>query len=77
MEIIEMRIRGQLKQGWSDWMEGLTVTTTCEGDTVVSGVLRDQSALCGLVSRLPNLNLRLISLLARSQRNSGETRRCA
>jgi len=62
----EIRVGGVLSDHWSDWLGGmtLTVTRTGEGDTVttLTGVVPDQSALRGILSKLWDLNLTLISV---------------
>jgi hypothetical protein len=58
----EIRIRGHLDQRWSDWFAGLKLTYL-EGDqTLLSGSLPDQAALHGLLERIRDLNLTLISV---------------
>lgn len=57
-----IRVRGQLDQKWSDWFDGLTVTTTACGDTVLCGPVRDQAQLHGLLARVRDLALPLVSV---------------
>ena len=76
MEQIEVRVKGQLDASWSDWLGGLAVTHTADGETILTGPVRDQSAMFGLLNRLPGLGLRLISLVSRSASSPAETRRC-
>ncbi len=57
----EIRIEGILNQKWSSWFEGLSLRI--EGnDTLLSGWLSDQSALYGLLTRISDLGLQLISV---------------
>ncbi len=58
---VEIRIKGALKEDWSDWLEGLSVSSQANGETRLSGRLPDQSALLGLLNRIHGLNLELLS----------------
>ena len=62
MQQIEIRVKGQIDQDWSDWLDGLTITHTERGETVLAGSVRDQAALRGLLDRLADLGLQLISV---------------
>lgn len=62
MQHIEIRIKGQIDKDWSDWMGGLSISHTAHGETVLTGSVRDQAALYGLLSRLSDLGLQLLSL---------------
>ena len=59
----EIRVKGHLDPKWSEWFEGLTVTAVESGDTVLSGPIVDQAALHGLLARIRDLNLTLISVV--------------
>jgi hypothetical protein len=69
VEDIEIRIRGQIDRDWSDWLQGMSIAHVPGGETVLTGHVRDQAALRGLLSRLADLNLALISL--QSQKTNG------
>jgi hypothetical protein len=58
----EIRVKGQIDQDWSDWFEGLTVTHTDQDETILAGEVIDQSALYGLVAKLRDLGLPLVSV---------------
>ena len=62
MEQVEIRVKGQIDERWSEWLEGLTITHTAEGETVLAGPVLDQSALYGLIARLRDLGLPLLSV---------------
>lgn len=61
-EYYEIRVKGQLDPGWSEWFEDFSVTPLKEGETKISGWIQDQSALHGVLARIRNLNLTLISV---------------
>jgi hypothetical protein len=58
----EIRVKGQIDVHWSDWFEDLTVTHTDQDETVLTGLVVDQSALYGLIAKLRDLGLPLISV---------------
>jgi len=59
---VEMRIKGQIAEHWSDWFADLTVRHTKEGETILSGTVSDQAALYGLLAKLRDLGLPLVSV---------------
>jgi hypothetical protein len=62
MQQVEIRVSGQIDERWSEWLEGLTITHTEEGETLLAGPVLDQSALYGLIARLRDLGLPLLSV---------------
>ena len=64
MPKVEIRIKGQISKSWSDWLGGLTVSHTAEGETILTGTVRDQSAMYGVLNKLPGLGLQLISVIS-------------
>jgi hypothetical protein len=61
-ETYEIKIQGRLDPRWSGWFAGLCITPLENGETLIAGVLPDQAALHGLLERIRDLNLTLISL---------------
>ncbi len=56
----QIRIRGYLDSSWSDWFDGLTITSEPEGETLLSGLVADQAALHGLLKKVRDLGLLLL-----------------
>jgi hypothetical protein len=61
-EYYEIKIKGHLDPYWSDWFSGLELTHLEGEETLISGQLPDQAALHGLLERIRDLNLTLISV---------------
>jgi hypothetical protein len=61
-EYTEIKIRGHLDAHWSGWFAGLKLTHLEGNETLLSGLLPDQAALHGLLERIRDLNLMLISV---------------
>ena len=61
-EYYEIKIKGHLDRYWSDWFSGLTLTHLDGNETLLAGQLPDQTALHGLLERIRDLNLTLISV---------------
>jgi hypothetical protein len=57
-----IRVKGALDASWSEWFEGLTITSESNGETTLAGPLADQSALLGVLVKVHNLNLPLVSV---------------
>lgn len=57
----QIRIAGQLGSRWTDWFEGLAITPD-GGDTLITGPVIDQAALHGLLRRVRDLGLPLVSV---------------
>ena len=60
--IYQVRIRGHLGQQWRNWFDGLTVTLAEDGDTLLTGPVIDQSALHGILKKIRDLGMPLISV---------------
>ena len=66
MELVEIHVKGRIAENWSDWLGGLTIAHTQNGETVLSGTVRDQAALRGLLNRIADLGLQLSSVASTS-----------
>ena len=60
--IYEIRVEGHLTDRWSDWFEGLAIHNEPNGEATLRGLLIDQAALFGVLSKIHALNLTLISV---------------
>jgi hypothetical protein len=60
--VYEIRIKGHLGSQWTDWFEGLTITLEEDGDTLLTGLVIDQAALYGLLKKVRDLGLPLVSV---------------
>ena len=58
-EQYHIRVQGHLSPQWSDWFEGFTIINSVDGEAVLSGIILDQSALFGLLSKISILDLPL------------------
>jgi hypothetical protein len=58
----EIRVKGILDAEWSDWFDGLAVTPLDGGETLLAGLVVDQSALFGLLNKIRDMGLPLLSL---------------
>ena len=58
----EIRLKGHLDDRWAEWFEGLTITLEENGDTLLTGLVVDQAALHGLLKKVRDLGLLLVSV---------------
>jgi hypothetical protein len=61
-ELHEIRVQGHLDQRWTDWLDGMTVTHQSDGTTTLTGRLADQAALHGVLNRIRDLALPIVSV---------------
>jgi wyosine [tRNA(Phe)-imidazoG37] synthetase (radical SAM superfamily) len=60
--VYEIRVEGHIGDSWSSWFEGLSVCREGNGETVLRGTLVDQAALHGVLMRIRDLGLPLVSV---------------
>jgi len=60
--IYQIRIKGHLSREWTDWFEGLSITLEENGDTFLTGPVIDQAALYGLLKKVRDLGMPLVSV---------------
>jgi hypothetical protein len=60
--LYEIRLKGHLNNRWANWFEGLTITLEDQGDTLLTGLVVDQAALHGLLKKVRDLGMPLLSV---------------
>ena len=61
--VYQIRLKGQLGDEWADWFGGLTISLTGNGETLLTGPVVDQAALHGLLRKVRDLGVPLISVI--------------
>lgn len=62
MQSVEILIKGRIDEHWSEWFANVDISYNSEGDTVLRGFINDQAELYGLISKLRDLGLQLVSV---------------
>lgn len=62
MQEVEICIEGHLNSEWGDWLGGITITHTEQDQSILTGTIQDQAALYGLIAKLRDLGVKLISV---------------
>jgi hypothetical protein len=70
----EIRVRGHLEPRWASWFEGHTLTQDTDGTTVIRGRVADQAALHGLIQKVRDIGLPLVSVTTGSTTISRKAR---
>ncbi len=60
--LYEIRLKGHLDAKWDDWFDGLTITRADSGETLLRGPVVDQAALHGVLRKVRDLGLPLVSV---------------
>jgi len=60
--VYQIRIKGHLSRQWTDWFEGLTITLEEDGDTLLTGPVIDQAVLHGILKKVRDLGMPLLSV---------------
>jgi hypothetical protein len=61
-KVYQIRLKGHLGSQWTDWFEGLTITLEDDGSTLLTGPVADQAALHGLLKKVRDLGMPLVSV---------------
>ncbi len=74
LAFFEIHVQGHLDSKWSDWLEGLEVKLLDNGEMILYGPIVDQAALLGVLNKLGQLNLALLSVnrVKKEQRKKGQ-----
>ena len=60
--VYQIKVKGHLDERWSDWFDGFTITYPSEDETLLRGRLVDQAALHGMLAKIRDLGLSLLSV---------------
>lgn len=60
--VFEIRMQGHLDDQWAEWFDGMTIITQPDGTTILTGPVADQAALQGLLRRIADLGMTLLSV---------------
>ena len=60
--VYEIIVKGHLDAGWEEWFENLEITHSSDGNTLLSGSIKDQTVLHSILLKIRNMNLKLISV---------------
>ena len=61
-----IRVKGQVGPEWSEWFDGMTITCDETNETILSGQVLDQAALYGILNKIRDLGLPLLSIMRES-----------
>jgi len=59
----QIRIKGHLGEQWGEWFDGMAITLEKSGDTLLTGIITDQAQLHGLIKKIRDLGMPLISIV--------------
>lgn len=75
MKEVEIKIKGEIDENWTDWFGGFTITYNRQNETILRGTTRDQSQLRGLLVKIADLNLELLSVTTRTNQKHENQKR--
>ncbi len=61
--LYEIRLKGHLENHWTDWFDGLTIMLANNGETILTGPVVDQAALYGVLRKIRDLGMPLLSVI--------------
>jgi len=62
MQLVTIKIKGEMDQSWSEWFEGFKIEHCGPDETVLTGLVADQAAFYGLIGKLRDLGVQLLSV---------------
>lgn len=68
----EIRLKGQLDLSWSEWLDDMAIIHQDNGETLLTGPIADQAALHGLLNRMRDIGIPLISVNPVDETQAGE-----
>ena len=71
---VSICVKGHLDSSWQSWLEGLQIRHEPDGTTMLTGLLKDQPALYGILTKLNRLGLSLLSLQSSEPMEKGKTK---
>ena len=74
VRVYEIHVKGYLDSSWSEWLDGLELKLSENGETVIFGPIVDQSALMSVLNKLARMSLSIISLNEVNAKNHQETK---
>lgn len=73
---VEIKIKGKINQQWAEWFGGLSISHSDPTETLLTGLVLDQAALYGIISRLRDLGLVLTSLSSEEIKEISHEQNC-
>lgn len=67
MQIVTIKIKGEMDESWSEWFEGFNITHSASDETILTGLVTDQAAFYGLIGKLRDLGVQLLSVYSVEQ----------
>jgi hypothetical protein len=62
MRQVEIRVEGCMDKNWDEWLEGFEIVHIGDDETLLTGMVEDQSALYGMIAKLRDLGVKLLSV---------------
>jgi hypothetical protein len=62
MQQVVVRLKGHLDLTWANWLDGFTLTHSEQGESILSGKIKDQTALFGLIAKLRDLGVTIVAV---------------